>query len=165
MLPPTPQKRVRCRQRWRRRRRRQLARQRRQRHQWLRQQSPALVGLLGWAVLLLLPLLASNHLHQGTPFRRSSGINPTNVGGASSNHANTTAVLPPAADVSVEDVAAVQPPASAKAAASVQGVASVQAHSVVSISFFVRFVLSEVIYTNSYRMCSVFIPFRLYQVV
>ena len=74
-------------------------------------------------------------------------------------------MLPPAADVSVEDVAAVQPPASAKAAASVQGVASVQAHSVVSISFFVRFVLSELIYTNSYLMRSVFIPFRIYQLV
>jgi hypothetical protein len=35
----------------------------------------------------------------------------------------------------------------------------------VSISFFVRFVLSELIYTNSYLMRSVFIPFRIYQLV
>ena len=57
----------------------------------------------------------------------------------------STAVPPPAANVSVEAVAAVQPPASAEASASVQGVASVPAASLVSISFFVLFVLSELI--------------------
>ena len=74
-------------------------------------------------------------------------------------------MLPQAANVSVEAAADVQPPASAEASASVQGFASVPAASLVSISFFVRFVLSELIYTNSYLMRSVFIPFRIYQLV
>ena len=74
-------------------------------------------------------------------------------------------MLPPAANVSVEAVAAVQPPASAEASASVQGVASVPAASLVSISFFVLFVLSELIYTNSYLLRSVCIPFRIFQLV
>ena len=77
----------------------------------------------------------------------------------------STAVPSPAANVSVEAVAAVQPTASAKASASVQGVASVPAASLVSISFFVLFVLSDLIYTNSYLLRSVCIPFRIFQLV
>ena len=74
----------------------------------------------------------------------------------------STAVPPPAANFSVEAVAAVQPTASAKASASVQGV---PAASLLSISFFVLFVLSELIYTNSYLLRSVCIPSFLYHFV
>ena len=101
------------------------------------------------------------------PSRCSSGIYSTNVRGVSSNQETTTAVLPPAAAVSVEAVAAVKVPASAQAAAAaVQAITSVQASSAVSMLFFVRFFLSELIYTNSYYLlCSVFIPFRIYKLV
>ena len=78
---------------------------------------------------------------------------------------SATAVLPPGANVSVEAVPAVQSPAFAEASASVQGVASVPAASLVSISFFIRFNLSEFTYTNSYLLHSVYIPFIIYQLV
>lgn len=76
-----------------------------------------------------------------------------------------TAVLPPAGNVSVDAVAPVQHPASAEASSSAEGVASVPAASLVSMSFFVRFVLSKLIYTNSYLLRYVCILFRICQLV
>ena len=79
---------------------------------------------------------------------------------------STTAVLPPVATATVEAVAAVQVPASAQAIIhSVPAAASVPAASAVSISTLVRFDLSEFFYTNLYLLCSVFIPFCIYQLV
>jgi len=57
-----------------------------------------------------------------------------------------TAVLSPAAPATDEAVAAVQAPASAEAATSVPAASSV------SILSFVRFDLSEFVYTNSYLL-------------
>jgi len=76
-----------------------------------------------------------------------------------------TAVLPPAGNVSVDAVAPVQHPASAEASSSAEGVASVPAASLVSMSFFVRFVLSKLIYTNLYLLRYVCILFRICQLV